>query len=59
MNQDEIRKDLKEYLKNNGVKSKFIALKLELSPAMISYFINNKKGLSSNYLQQICRIIYS
>jgi len=59
MNQEIIRKDLKEYLKKNGIKNKFIAEQIELSASMISYFISGKKGLSSNYLRKIEGIIYN
>lgn len=59
MRQDVIREDLKNYLKDNGIKSKFIAKKIGLSEGMISYFINGKKRLSSNNLILISEIIYS
>jgi len=58
MSQEVIREDLKKYLKENGIKNKFIAQKIQLSTAMISYFLNGKKGLSSNYLNKISDIIY-
>lgn len=58
MQQETIREDLKNYLKENGIKSKWIAEKLNLSPAMISYFINGKKRLSSVNLNLISSIIY-
>ncbi|AQS04012.1 helix-turn-helix domain-containing protein [Clostridium beijerinckii] len=59
MKQDVIREDLKNYLKENGIKSKFIAQKIGLSEGMISYFINGKKRLSSANLILISNIIYS
>ncbi|MBF7811949.1 helix-turn-helix domain-containing protein [Clostridium beijerinckii] len=59
MKQDIIREDLKSYLKENGIKAKFIAEKIGISPAMISYFINHKKKLSSASLILISNIIYN
>lgn len=56
--QEKIRKDLKKYLKENGVKAIFIADKIELSSAMISYFLNGKKDLSLTHLKNISKIIY-
>jgi predicted transcriptional regulator len=58
MTQESIRNDLKNYLKDNGIKNKFIAQKIGLSEGMISYFINGKKNLSSNRLNSISDIIY-
>ena len=58
MTQESIRNDLKNYLKENGIKNKFIAEKIDLSPSMISYFINGKKRLSANKLNLISNIIY-
>lgn len=59
MLQEVIREDLKKYLKENGIKNKFIAEKIEISTAMISYFINGRKNLSSTYIKKIEDIIYS
>jgi len=59
MKQDIVREDLKNYLKENGIKAKFIANKIGISAVMISYFINGKKRLSSNNLVLISEIIYS
>lgn len=58
MSQEVIREDLKKYLKENGIKNKFIAEKIDISTAMISYFLNGKKRLSSKYLKKISNIIY-
>lgn len=58
MTQESIRNDLKNYLKDNGIKSKFIAQKIGLSEGMISYFINGKKNLSTKHLNSIYNIIY-
>ncbi len=59
LKQDTIRKDLKQYLEDNGIKNKFIAKQINLSESMISYFLNGKKELSSNKLILISDIIYS
>lgn len=58
MNPDNIRRDLNNYLQDNGIKSKFIASKIGISESMMSYFLNNKKSLSVNNLQKIYNIIY-
>ena len=59
MLQDTIRNDLKQYLEDNGIKSKWFAGKIGLSESMMSYFLNGKKRLSPINLNLISNIIYS
>ena len=52
-----IKQETKDYLVKNGIKQRFIAKKLNISDAMFSYFINDKKNLSEEKQQELLKII--
>lgn len=53
----DIRQQAKNYIKSNGIKQNFIARKLEVSDAMMSYYLNDKKNLSSEKELELQKII--
>lgn len=53
----EIREQAKLYLEENGIKQNFIARKLNISDAMMSYYLNNHKNLSYEKELQLQKII--
>lgn len=53
VSQDEIRKELKEYLQNKGVKNKYIAQNVGVSDQTISMFLHCKRELSPKRLRSI------
>lgn len=54
---EEIREQAKKYLEENGIKQNFIARKLDISDAMMSYYLNNKKNLSHEKELELLKII--
>lgn len=55
--QENIRQQAKQYIVENGIKQNFIARKLEISDAMMSYYLNDKKNLSYEKELQLQKII--
>lgn len=53
----EIRQQAKQYIEENGIKQCFIARKLDISDAMMSYYLNNHKNLSSDKEEELQKII--
>lgn len=53
----EIRQQAKQYIEENGIKQCFIARKLEISDAMMSYYLNDKKNLSYEKELELKQII--
>lgn len=53
----EVREQAKLYLEENGIKQNFIARKLDISDAMMSYYLNDKKNLSNEKELQLQKII--
>lgn len=53
----EIRQQAKQYIEENGIKQCFIARKLEVSDAMMSYYLNDKKNLSIEKEEELQKII--
>lgn len=53
----DIRQATKEYLEKNGIKQNFIARKLNISDAMMSYYLNNHKNLSNEKEEKLKQII--
>lgn len=53
----EIREQAKNYIEQNGIKQNFIARKLEISDAMMSYYLNGHKNLSNEKELQLKQII--
>lgn len=43
--QEFVRDELKKYLKENGVKAKFVATKMNVSEATMSYFLKKNNNL--------------
>lgn len=57
MLQEEVRKELKEFLKSKGVKNKYIANYAGLTDASISMFLHDKRDLSRQKLDLILEYI--
>lgn len=53
MNEDELRKELIEYLKHTGIKQKFIAERLNIDVTLFSRWKNGKRKLRLNDLYNI------
>ncbi|SHH31714.1 hypothetical protein [Sporanaerobacter acetigenes] len=53
----DIRQATKQYIEENGIKQCFIAGKLDISDAMMSYYLNNHKNLSNEKELQLQKII--
>ena len=53
MNNDYVRKELKDLLDKLGIKQKFIAKKVDLSDATISYFLRDMRNLPDVKLKEI------
>jgi len=53
----DIREQTKQYLEDNGIKQNFIARKLNISDAMMSYYLNNHKNLSYEKELELKQII--
>lgn len=53
----DVRQATKQYLESNGIKQNFIARKLEISDAMMSYYLNNHKNLSYEKELELQKII--
>lgn len=57
LSNESVRKDLIRYLKEFGVKNKFIARKIELSDVTISLFLSNQRDIAQDKLEKIHKII--
>lgn len=55
--QENIRQQAKQYIVENGIKQNFIARKLNISNAMMSYYLNNHKNLSIEKELELKQII--
>lgn len=53
----DIRQQAKNYIKSNGIKQCFIAERLDISDAMMSYYLNNHKNLSYEKELELQKII--
>jgi transposase len=54
---ENVRKDLIEYLKNNGIKNRFIANHVGLSDTTICLFIKGTRKLAIDKLESIEELI--
>jgi len=57
LSNDRVRKDLINYLKEFGVKNKFIAKKVDLSDVTISLFLSSQRDIAQDKLEKIDRLI--
>jgi DNA transposition AAA+ family ATPase len=48
-----LRRQVNEFIKENGVIAKHIAKKINISPAMLCYFRHGKKGLGSENAKKL------
>lgn len=55
--QEVYRQKLINYCRENGIKYKYIAKRLDISNAYISYFVNNKRNFSEDLLKKLNSII--
>ncbi|AKN32319.1 hypothetical protein Ccar_16195 [Clostridium carboxidivorans P7] len=57
MENEVVRKKLKEYLEINGVRNNWIAKKINISPTSICLFLKDARNLSSDKLELIWNLI--
>lgn len=52
-----VREKTRQYLKDNGIKQKFVAKQIGITPAMFSYYLNDHKNLSDGKIEKLLKII--
>lgn len=57
LSNENVKNELKEYLKENGVKNIWVANKINISPTSICLFLQGKRELPQDRLKQICELI--
>ena len=51
------RKKVKQYIKDNGIKQKWIAEKMEITPAYLCMWLRNKRNFGNKLLKRINNIL--
>lgn len=51
-----VRENIAEYVKNNGIKQKFIADNIGISPSAVSQLLNGEREISAEEYINICNL---
>lgn len=51
-----VRENIAAYVKNNGIKQKFIADNIGISPSAVSQFLNGEREISAEEYINICNL---
>ena len=51
-----VRENIANYVKQNGIKQKFIADNIGLSPSAVSQMLNGEREISAEEYVNICRL---
>lgn len=54
---DEFRVNLKNYIKQNGLKQNYVAAKCGYPPVIFNYMLNGKKIIKTTDVPYICRAL--
>lgn len=58
MDNAQVLKLYKEYLKNKGIKQRYIAVETGIKETELSHFKNGRRKLSNKHLQVLLQYIY-